>query len=87
MPRGTRHRLTGLLFEGTRDPVLRVDGGGEWRLDLDRPYRALLGRRVVVDGVRSGFDLLAVERIWLQSAPEPPRRVGLWARLSQLLGR
>ena len=87
MPQGSRHRLTGLLLEGAHDPVLRVDDGGEWQLDLDRSDLVLLGRRVVVDGVRSGFDLLAVERIWLHGTPEPPQRVSLWMRLNRRLGR
>lgn len=87
MPRGTRHRLTGLLLEGARDPVLRVDGGGEWRLDCDRRHLHLLGRRVVVEGVRDGFDLLSVERIWQFGTAEPVRRTGLIATLMGMLGR
>lgn len=63
MPRGTHHLLTGLLLEGTIEPVLRVDDGGEWRLDLPGKYRHLIGRRVVVEGPRAGFDLLDVTRI------------------------
>lgn len=63
MPRGTRHTLTGILLSGSLLPVLRVDGGGQWRLDIDGEYRHLLGRRVMVEGVRADFDLLNVSRI------------------------
>lgn len=60
MPRGTTHIIEGLLLEGTIYPVIRVDGGGEWRLDLPRAMRRYIGRRVRVTGVRSGFDMLDV---------------------------
>lgn len=63
MPRGTHHELTGILLEARGAPVLRVDDGGEWRLDIGKRYRDLLGLRVQVTGKRSGFDLLDVERI------------------------
>ncbi|MFP5434374.1 MAG: DUF5818 domain-containing protein [Alphaproteobacteria bacterium] len=64
MPRGTRHELTGILLEGDGlYPVLRVPDGGEWRLEVTKRYRHLLGQRVSVTGVRDGFDLLAVDQI------------------------
>lgn len=63
MPRGSRHIETGLLFERNHGIVLRRDDGGEWRLDAPRKARRLLGRRVRIDGVRDGFDLLAVTAI------------------------
>jgi hypothetical protein len=86
MPKGTRHRLTGLLLDGQHMPVLEIDGGGRWRLDCDRPHAHLLGRRVIVDGVRSDFDVLTVERIWRDGTPEPPPRTGLAAVLDRLIG-
>ncbi len=63
MPMGSRHRLTGLLLNSARGLILEVDGGGVYVLDMDRGARDLLGRRVIVDGVRSGFDRLDVDRI------------------------
>jgi len=63
VPRGTEHSLTGLLLESGLYPTLRVDDGGEWRLDIGQRYRHLLGLRVRVMGRRSGFDMLDVERI------------------------
>lgn len=60
MPRGTMHTVEGLLLGGAIYPVLRVDGGGQWRLDLPRAMRRYIGRRVRVTGVRSGFDMLDV---------------------------
>jgi hypothetical protein len=63
MPRGTRHTLTGLLDWTERGHILRVDGGGVWTLDPDRALRKWLGKRVTIEGVRTGFDFLSVERI------------------------
>ncbi|WP_062731177.1 DUF5818 domain-containing protein [Sphingobium abikonense] len=63
MPRGTHHDLTGLLLDGTPYPVLRTDDGGEWRLELLQRHRHLFGTRVRLGGTRSGFDLIAVDRI------------------------
>lgn len=60
MPRGTTHTIEGLLLEGTIYPVIRADGGGQWRLDLPRGLRTLIGRRVRVSGIRSDFDMLDV---------------------------
>ncbi len=65
MPRGTRHELTGILLEGDFYPVLRVADGGEWRLEITKKWRHLLGKRVAVIGMRDGFDLIAVEQITL----------------------
>lgn len=63
MPRGSRHIETGHLLEGRHGLVLRRDEGGEWRLDAPPRARRLLGRRVRIDGIRDGFDLLAVTAI------------------------
>ena len=87
MPRGTRHRLTGLLRPGKLDPVLQIDGGGEWRLDCDCRYEHLLGRRVDVHGVRSEFDLLLVERIWQHGMPVPPPRTSILTTILRMFGR
>lgn len=65
MPRGTRHVLTGVLIESRTGLILRVDGGGEWRLDAGHRARAHLGARVALQGVRVGFDELSVTRIAL----------------------
>jgi hypothetical protein len=46
-----------------RGHVLRVDGGGVWTLDPDRRLHQWLGQRVTIEGVRTGFDFLSVERI------------------------
>ena len=46
-----------------RGLVLEADGGGEWALDAPASAVKLIGLRVVVEGVRSGFDRLDVERI------------------------
>lgn len=63
MPLGSKHDETGLLLMERGSPILRRDDGGRWRLDADWEVRTMLGQRVRVQGVRSGFDILTVERI------------------------
>lgn len=63
MPRGTQHDETGLLLREGQAFVLQRDDGGRWRLDVGVTAVDLLGRRVRVQGTRSGFDLLDVRRI------------------------
>lgn len=73
MPRGTRHELTGLLLRHGPTLILRVDGGGEWRLDAPTQARRLVGRRMSVTGVRDGFDLLAVQHLHVCKGESGPR--------------
>lgn len=64
MSQGSRHTVTGILLdEGDYMLVLRVEGGGRWRIDPERRTQALVGRRVRAEGVRAGFDILDVRRI------------------------
>lgn len=70
MPMGSRHRLTGLFLNSPRGPVLQVDDGGTWALDVSRRAAKFMGKRVIVEGTRNGFDSLRVDRIEL----EPSRR-------------
>lgn len=67
MPLGSTHFATGRLMHRNGRWTLRVDGGGEWRLDLGwrhgRRARILAERRVEIDGTRDGFDLLHVTRL------------------------
>jgi len=66
MPLGSRHRLTGLLKQSARGFILEMDGGGVWALDVGGKANPMLGRRVTVEGVRSGFDRIDVD--WLGAA-------------------
>lgn len=63
MPRGRFHIEEGLLLRQRGDLILQRDDGGRWRLDGDAEAERMLGRRVRVEGIRSGFDLLEVTRI------------------------
>lgn len=63
MPRGAAHEETGVLLDDGIYPVLRLDGGGQWRLDPNCRYRHLIGQRVRVFGIRADFDLLDAKRI------------------------
>ncbi|MCA1200185.1 DUF5818 domain-containing protein [Sphingomonas sp. R647] len=66
MPMGTRHRVTGFLKDSRRGLILEVDGGGVYALDAEPGARQFLGRKVTVEGVRSGFDRLDVD--WIGAA-------------------
>lgn len=63
MPLETRHEDTGLLLEHRGQLVLERDEGGTWRLDAGRKAWKLLGLRVRIVGIRSGFDLLDVKKV------------------------
>lgn len=63
MPLGAAHEETGILLEVGVYPVLRTEGGGQWRLDPSCRYRHLVGQRVRVFGTRADFDILGVKRI------------------------
>lgn len=63
MPMGTRYVVTGLLLNSKRGLVLDVDGGGTYALDVDGKAHKLVGLRVTVEGTRSGFERLDVDRI------------------------
>ena len=63
MGRGTRYRIDGILMTARRGFVLRVDDGGEWALDVDGRALKFVGCRVEIEGVRSGYDLIDVDRI------------------------
>lgn len=51
---------TGILRPGRWGYALEADDGGMWQLDAPRSARGYLGRRITVEGTRSGFDLLDV---------------------------
>jgi Protein of unknown function (DUF5818) len=63
MPRGTVHLIDGLMLTGRPYPLLRPDTGGIWRLDLPPKFHSLIGRRVRVEGIRFGFDMLDVRSV------------------------
>lgn len=63
MPLGKFYRETGMLLVQRGGIILQRDEGGRWRLACDEDVESLLGSRVTVEGVRSGFDLIDVIRI------------------------
>ncbi len=63
MSLGSRHSEVGLLLRESDWLILQRDDGGRWRLDAEVGAERLLGRRVRVEAVRSGFDLLDVRHI------------------------
>jgi len=87
VPLGSRHTETGLLLRGNYGLVLRRDDGGEWRLDAPYKAKRYVGRRVCIDGVRDGFDLLAVQRIELLGNGRANRGGGIRKWFAEAIGR
>lgn len=63
MPVGKFHSEEGLLLRQRGRLILQKDGGGFWTLEADPAAARMLGLRVRVEGVRSGFNALDVARI------------------------
>lgn len=61
--RGQQIDATGTLERGAHGPVLLMDGGGCWRLEVSWRARKWLGKRVRVVGRRVEFDLIEVDSI------------------------
>ena len=66
MPVRSRYRLEGQLSKTRRGLLVHVDDGGIWALDADDAASALVGKRVKLEGTRSGFDRIDVE--WIAAA-------------------
>lgn len=60
---GSFHTETGLLLHQRGGFILQLDSGGRWRLEATGNLEELLGKRVRVEGFRSGFDSLEVSRV------------------------
>ena len=52
-----------------RGLVLSLADGGVWALDTDPNARQFLGQRVIVEGLRAGFDRIDVAWIGPSNAP------------------
>lgn len=65
MPRGSVHTESGIIVAKGPTLYLQRDEGGHRPLDTAMLAWKWLGRRVTIEGVRDGFDLLAVRRIEL----------------------
>lgn len=65
---GTRYRLEGLLLTSKRGLILHIDDGGVWALAASPELQVQAGQRVVVEGIRSGFDRIDVE--WVGAPSE-----------------
>ena len=74
MPRGTHHTLTGTLRWTRLGYALEMEDGGLWRLDVGWGWKARrhVNGHVEVEGMRSGFDLIDVQRL---RGVAPPRRI------------
>lgn len=87
MPQGSRHCETGLLLRGDLGLVLRLDDGGEWQLDAPGRARRYIGQRVRIEGIRDGFNLLAVTKLepFEQTRRDSPLESSLLKRIAQAI--
>ena len=81
MPRGTRHVIEGRLIWTGRHFAIVLADGGQWAVDIS-PWRArrLLGTEVIVEGVRSGFNLLDVTKYSASTIPSLSLAEANWLR-------
>jgi hypothetical protein len=63
VPIGKFHAEEGLLLRQRGRLILQKDDGGFWLLEADREAERMIGSRVRVDGIRSGFNVLEIARI------------------------
>jgi hypothetical protein len=63
MPLGTRHSEISRVQETPRGFVLRVDDGGTLLLEGGWFLRRHLEHRMRIEGTRSGFDALRIDRV------------------------
>jgi hypothetical protein len=68
MPMGSKHLLSGIVQQSRYSLVLHPDEGGEWELEagfiMHFRLRAMIGKHILIEGVRISFNALAVERFW-----------------------
>jgi Protein of unknown function (DUF5818) len=84
MPKGSQYVVAGQLRRGKHGYELEVEGGGFWVLDIWRNPEKMLGATVRVRGLRSGFNLLDVSKIWYADDPEP---LTILERMRNMVGR
>ena len=63
---GSRKRVVGILSRGRRGLILTTNENDVWILERDESGDELVGNKVIVEGVVSGFDRLRVD--WIGSA-------------------
>ncbi len=63
MPIGKFHLEEGLLLRQRGRLILQRDDGGFWILDAGPDAENLLGLRVRVEGIRSGFNSIDASRV------------------------
>lgn len=73
MPKGARCREAGMLRHNHFGYVLEVDSGGFWVLEIWSMRRVshFLDQRVIVEGVRIGFNILDVDCIKRDGGDQP----------------
>ena len=63
---GSRKRVVGILSHGQRGLILTTNEDEVWILERDESGDNLVGSKVIVEGVVTGFDRLRVD--WIGSA-------------------
>ena len=73
MPKWTKHVECGTLRLNHFGYVLEQEGGGYWILEFwsMRRIKKYLNQGVNVEGIRAGFNILSVDRMWREGEPRP----------------
>lgn len=62
----SRKRVVGILSRGQRGLILTTNENAVWILEREESGDELVGNKVIVEGVVSGFDRLRID--WIGSA-------------------
>lgn len=64
----SRLRVSGIVSESDRGPILTLEDGAVWVLEYEHPIGEFVGKSVVTEGVVVGFDRLKPDWIGLTTA-------------------
>lgn len=64
----SRLRVSGMVSESVRGPILALDDGAIWVLEYEDPIDEFVGKAVVTEGIVVGFDRLKPDWIGLTTA-------------------
>ena len=64
----SRLRVSGIVSESDRGPILTLEDGAVWVLEYDDPIDELVGKAVVAEGIVVSFDRLKADWIGLTTA-------------------
>ncbi len=68
MPMGSKHLISGIIEQRETRYIFLPDDGGYWELDsgwrMHGRLKEMVGRHIMIEGERIGFNALYVEKLW-----------------------